>query len=107
MSEEKKTYNGRVQFWEHGYVGVKDYDDNVVISPSLQYEEIREREGEEVAIVLKGGKWALTNLDGVAICPFIYDRISYIGAHLYKAGIYVSEDYLKPVGGIKIIDKFI
>ena len=27
MSEEKKTYNGRVQFWEHGYVGVKDYDD--------------------------------------------------------------------------------
>lgn len=94
MSEEKKTYNGRVQFWEHGYVGVKDYDDNVVISPSLQYEEIREREGEEVAIVLKGGKWALTNLDGVAICPFIYDRISYIGAHLYKAGIYVSEDYL-------------
>lgn len=52
MSEEKKTYNGRVQFWEHGYVGVKDYDDNVVISPSLQYEEIREREGEEVAILL-------------------------------------------------------
>ena len=34
------------------------------------------------------------SLDGVAICPFIYDRISYIGAHLYKAGIYVSEDYL-------------
>ena len=54
MSEEKKIYNGRVQFWEHGYVGVKDYDDNVIISPSLQYEEIREREGEEVAIVLKG-----------------------------------------------------
>ena len=63
MSEEKKTYNGRVQFWEHGYVGVKDYDDNVVISPSLQYEEIREREGEEVAIVLKGKEQYLLFFD--------------------------------------------
>lgn len=92
MSKEKKTYNGRVQFWEHGYVGVKDFDDNVIISPSLQYEEIREREGEEVAIVLKEGKFALTNLDGKTICPFIYDRIVFIGEHLYKAGIYINHD---------------
>ena len=43
MSEEKKTYNGRVQFWEHGYVGVKDYDDNVVISPCNTRRFVKEK----------------------------------------------------------------
>jgi hypothetical protein len=42
MSEEKKTYNGRVQFWERGFLGVKDFDDNVIISPDMHYSEIRE-----------------------------------------------------------------
>ena len=92
MSEEKKTYNGRVQFWERGCVGVKDFDDNIIISPSLQYTEIRETDGEDSAIVRKGDKWALTDLDGQPLCSFIYDRIVFIGEHCYKAGIYVQPD---------------
>ena len=62
MSEEKKTYNGRVQFWERGFLGVKDFDDHVIISPDLHYSEIRETDGEEAAIVRKDDKWALTDL---------------------------------------------
>lgn len=99
MSEEKKTYNGRIQFWERGFVGVKDFDDNVIISPSLHYSEIRETEGEDVAIVNKEGKWALTNLDGKPLCQFIYDHIVYIGEHCYKAGSYV-----KPNNGELIVE---
>lgn len=92
MSEEKNTYNGRIQFWERGFVGVKDFDDNVIISPSLHYSEIRETEGEDSAIVNKEDKWALTDLDGKPLCQFIYDRIVYIGDHCYKAGVYVKPD---------------
>ena len=92
MSEEKKTYNGRVQFWERGFLGVKDFDDNVIISPDMHYSEIREADGEEAAIVRKADKWALTDLDGKALCPFIYDRIVFIGEHCYKAGVYVKPD---------------
>lgn len=99
MSEEKFTYNERVQFWEQGYVGVKDFEDNVIVSPSFQYEEIRELPGEEVTIVRKNGKWALTDLKGLPLCPFIYDRIVYIGDHYYKAGIYV-----RPNNGTRTVE---
>lgn len=92
MSEEKKTYNGRVQFWERGFLGVKDFEDNVIISPDMHYSEIRETDGEDAAIVRKADKWALTDLDGKALCLFIYDRIVFIGEHCYKAGIYVKPD---------------
>ena len=92
MSEEKKTYNGRVQYWERGFLGVKDFDDNVIVSPNMHYSEIRETDGEVAAIVRKTDKWALTDLDGKPLCPFIYDRIVFIGEHCYKAGIYVKPD---------------
>lgn len=92
MSDEKKTYNGRIQFYERGYVGIKDYDDKVIVSPDLGYSEIRERDDENAAIVRKGEKWALTDLDGKPLCSFIYDRIVYIGEHCYKAGVYVKPD---------------
>ena len=92
MSDEKKTYNGRLQFYERGHVGIKDYDDKVIVSPDLGYSEIRERDDENAAIVRKGEKWALTDLGGKPLCSFIYDRIVYIGEHCYKAGIYVKPD---------------
>lgn len=91
MSEEKK-YNGRFQFWDHGRLGLKDRDDNIIISPELGYTEIREQDGSDAAIVRKGDKWALTDLDGNPRCPFIYDRIVFIGENCYKAGIWVRHD---------------
>ena len=89
MSDEKKTYNGRIKFHERGKVGIRDYDDNVIISPELGYDDIIEND-IDAAIVRKGTKWALTDLDGNPLCPFIYDRIVYIGEKCFKAGAYVK-----------------
>ena len=44
MSDEKKTYNGRIKFHERGKVGIRDYDDNVIISPELGYDDIIEND---------------------------------------------------------------
>ncbi|MCD8297655.1 MAG: WG repeat-containing protein [Prevotella sp.] len=92
MSDGKKKYNGRFQYYEHGYVGIKDRDDKVIISTKLRYMKIFEREDEDVIIVSRDNKWALADLDGKPLCPFIYDRIVYVGEHCYKAGIYVKPD---------------
>ena len=89
MSEEKKPYNGRIKFHEHGKVGIRDFDDTVIISPELGYDDIIEND-IDAAIVRKGTKWALTDLDGNPLCPFIYDRIVYIGEKCFKAGTYVK-----------------
>ena len=91
MSDAKKKHNRIILFWEGGYVGVKDFDDNIIISPLLQFNEIRETEEEDVIIVRKGNKWALTDLEGKPLCPFIYDHIVFIGEHCYKAGIYIGQ----------------
>ena len=84
--------NGWLQFWEHGCMGIKDYDDNVIISPELGYTDISELRGE-TCIVKKNDKYKLADMDG---CPRIrnaYDRIVYIGEGCYKAGTRVRLSY--------------
>lgn len=87
MSEEKK-HNGRLTFWEHGSMGAKDYDDNVVISSSLGFTEISELRGE-TCIVKKNGKCWLADAEGNLLTAIGYDRIIYIGEDYYKAGLLV------------------
>ena len=64
MSEEqKKKPNGWLKFWEHGRLGIKDYDDSVIISPDLGYTDISKLRGE-TSIAQKDGKWGLIDADG-------------------------------------------
>ncbi|MCD8287788.1 MAG: WG repeat-containing protein [Porphyromonadaceae bacterium] len=92
MSDEKKMHHGRVKFYKDGYVGIKDFDGNVIIPTDLRYTEIVERENEEVVLIRRESKWALAGQDGQLRCPFVYDNIVYIGDHCYKAGVYVKPD---------------
>ena len=87
MSEEKK-HNGWLTFWEQGFMGVKDYDDNVVIAPSLGFTDISELRGE-TCIVKKSGKCWLADSEGKLLSVTGYDRIIYIGEDYYKAGVLV------------------
>ncbi len=99
MSSEKQTYNGRVKYYGNGYVGIKDYDGKIIIPTSLRYTDIFEYETVAAIIVCRDGKWALADLNGEPLCPFIYNRIVYIGEHYFKAGIRV-----KPNDGRSIVE---
>ena len=85
MSEEKKP-NGWVTFWEQGCMGVKDYDDNIIISPSLGYTDISELRGE-TCIVKKYDEYRLADANGNVLTRCGYDRIAFVGDNHYKAGI--------------------
>lgn len=89
--EQKKKPNGWLKFWEHGRLGIKDYDDNVIISPDLGYTDISELRGE-TSIAQKDGKWGLIDADGSPYTLFIYDTIVYIGEDCYKGGKRIRPD---------------
>lgn len=84
MSEEKE-HNGWFPFYERGYVGIKDADDNILISHDLGYTEIGELRGD-VSIAKKDGKSYLIDRTGNHLST-AYDLIVYIGEGLYKGGI--------------------
>ena len=87
MSEEKRKNNGWLPYYEHGFVGIKDNDENIIVSPDLGYTEIGELK-ENTAIARKEDKCYLINGDGIALCS-AYDRLVYIGVGYYKGGILV------------------
>ena len=84
MKEEKIPY-GWFTFHRNGYVGIKDYDGNEVISPTLGFTEIGELLGI-TAIATRQGKKGLIDTAGNPRCEFRYDRLVYIGEGCYKAG---------------------
>lgn len=92
MNSEEQTYR-RVKYYGNGYVGIKDYDGNIIIPISLCYTDIVEYETEAAIIVCRDGKWALADMSGQPMCPFIYDRIVFIGEHCFKAGIWVKPNH--------------
>ena len=51
-----------------------------------KYDDVVESVGESILIVRKDEKWALADKFGVPLCRFVYDRISPIGEHCFKAG---------------------
>lgn len=86
---ERKEHNGWIPFYERGYVGIKDKDDNILIPPDLGYTEIGELR-DEVAIAKKGSKNYLIDSKGNSLSS-AYDLITYIGEDHYKGGIQVRE----------------
>ena len=82
---EERIINGWMTFWHNGHVGIKDYDGNEVLSPSLGFTEIGELRGS-TAIACRQGKKGLIDTTGKPLCDFKYDRIVYIGEGCYKAG---------------------
>lgn len=84
--EQKKKYNGWLKFYEHGFVGIKDRDEKVIVDPSLGYTDIGDLK-DFVAIAKKNGKCGLIDIEGKPLCPFIYDQLVFIGEGCYKAGL--------------------
>jgi len=84
MKEEKIPY-GWMTYYRNGYVGIKDYKGNEVISPTLGFTEISELRGT-TAIATRQGKKGLIDTAGNTLCEFSYDRLVYIGEGCYKAG---------------------
>ena len=84
--EKQKRYNGWYKFYERGFVGIKDRDEKVLVAPSLGYTDIGELK-DFIAIAKKNDKCGLIDTEGNQLCPFIYDRLVFIGEGCYKAGI--------------------
>ncbi len=89
MSEEKKP-NGWIPFYDRGYVGIKDYDDNILITPEQGFTEIGELK-KDVAIAKKGNRCYIIDSDGNYLCN-AYDRLSDIGEGYFKAGIMLRQN---------------
>jgi len=89
MSEEKKP-NGWIPFYDRGYVGIKDYDDNILITPEQGFTEIGELK-KDVAIAKKGNRCYIIDSDGNCLCN-AYDRLSDIGEGYFKAGIMLRQN---------------
>lgn len=87
MKEEKIPY-GWMTFYRNGYVGIKDYKGNEVISPTLGFTEIGILRCS-TAIATRDGKKGLIDTTGKPLCDFKYDIIVYIGEGCYKAGRHV------------------
>ena len=82
---EERIINGWMTFWHNGHVGIKDYDGNEVLSPTLGFTEIGKLRGS-TAIASRQGKEGLIDTTGKPLCEFKYDLIVYIGEGCYKAG---------------------
>lgn len=88
MSNEKKIPNGWFKFYENGYVGIKDFDGKVIISPKMGYSEIGDLY-EETSFAQKDGKWGLIDTEGNPLCSFIYDRIFPAGKGYFKGHLFL------------------